>query len=246
MLLRQAAATGQLEELEADLTSVVEHINDLDDKGFTALCESAREKRPASTIAWLVEHGADANIPDPQMQTPLHWSCQHGESESASVLLRAPGVDPSPSDAMGRTPLHWMCQHGQGDVLSLAITNPKCDVSKKTKSGDSALHWAARAGASECCHTLIQKGLKVTDANTRGETPVGLAKSHGIHTQLEGWQEEYDRSYGVHHGSVFTVPDENGAPAAAAAAAGVSAAAGQPKAAAAKPKAKMKITLKKK
>jgi len=49
----------------------------------------------------LVEKGADPNVQDMYLYTPLHYSSQYGYTDLIELLLQAPNIDPSKLNNVG-------------------------------------------------------------------------------------------------------------------------------------------------
>lgn len=61
-------------------------------------------------VSLLVSKGANPNLQDQQLQTPLHLSAKRGHFQSSEALIKA-GADVSMKDIEGKTPLLGMgCQ----------------------------------------------------------------------------------------------------------------------------------------
>jgi ankyrin repeat protein len=56
----------------------------------------------ADVVAYLLDHGADANVRDQFGDTPLIVACAKGHATTAALLLTR-GADPSVKDQEGRT-----------------------------------------------------------------------------------------------------------------------------------------------
>lgn len=72
--------------------------------GKTALVESVIGNRYGS-VAWLLAHGADANLGDADGWTPLHHAVKRGHNAERVALLLAAGARPGAEAQDGTTPL---------------------------------------------------------------------------------------------------------------------------------------------
>jgi ankyrin repeat protein len=98
-LLNVSARNGHLKTLELLLCSGA-HVNLIaDDRGSTALFDSAMG-RHKSLVKALIEAGADVNIPSKGGQTALVVVVGAGDEEIVELLVKA-GADPDVEDSLG-------------------------------------------------------------------------------------------------------------------------------------------------
>ena len=75
----------------------------------------------ASTVAWLLQQGADGGAPGTDGRTPLHVACAAGHHETVRNLLASKGVSLSARAEGGRTPAHCAAEGGQLECLRLVL-----------------------------------------------------------------------------------------------------------------------------
>ena len=75
----------------------------------------------ASTVAWLLQQGADGGAPGADGRTPLHVACAAGHHETVRNLLADKGVSLSARAEGGRTPAHCAAEVGQLECLRLVL-----------------------------------------------------------------------------------------------------------------------------
>jgi hypothetical protein len=69
-------------------------------------------------IAFLIEHGADANALDAGGNSPLHHSCYLAITANIEVLLEH-GANPNVRDSEGHTPLEIATKYNRADIAAL-------------------------------------------------------------------------------------------------------------------------------
>jgi uncharacterized protein len=75
------------------LTHTDINVNHVNSPGWTALLEaiilSDGSEKQQQTVQFLIEHGADVNIPDNNNVTPLQYAREKGFNEIEKILLEA-------------------------------------------------------------------------------------------------------------------------------------------------------------
>jgi ankyrin repeat protein len=148
LTLGKAAAAGDLEAVEALLAGKSKIDARTGKGGRTPLLE-AINYRHLPVALYLIERGADPNLPDPQGWTPLIWStiASRWVGNKIIPLVRAlldAGADVNLADTDGRTPLMWAADRGVTFVTLLLKRG--ADVHARTtmedNSGRTALMFA--------------------------------------------------------------------------------------------------------
>jgi hypothetical protein len=110
-------------------------------------------------VAHLLTMGADPNERGRQRETPLHWTCFHGNESMAIGLIEA-GAKVDTKLANGSTPLHLAAYKGHTAVVRLLLEHG-ADVSASNREGTTPLDWARRNGRQETADLLAGGGAKV-------------------------------------------------------------------------------------
>jgi ankyrin repeat protein len=168
-------------------------------------------RRDAEAVRTLLRQGADANAPQADGMTALHWAGVNGDAEIAKTLIYAGANLESVTRQGSHTPLHVAARHGSGAVVR-ALVDAGANVKAVTSTGVTPLHHAVLGGSIEATQALLGKGAEV-DAKESAwqQTPLVFASAlnrvdiiklllskgadPNVHTRLHdtGVQNEVDR-----------------------------------------------------
>lgn len=84
---------------------------------------------------FLVQHGADVNIPDNEGQTPLHVAVENGDKENILFLLEHK-ADINNPDNIGNTPLFY----AKTPEIAELLLKSGADINAENKRGENVLH----------------------------------------------------------------------------------------------------------
>jgi ankyrin repeat protein len=121
----------------------------------------------------------DANAPQPDGTTALHWAARSDDFETARKLIAA-GADVKATNRYGLTPLTLAAQRGSARMLELLL-NAGADPNTALPEGETALMTAARTGNPEAIQVLLSHGANVNAREkTMGETALiwAAAENH--------------------------------------------------------------------
>ena len=109
----------------------------------------------AEAIALLVKYGADVNVRNNHIHTPLHnavFSLQASNRrvDAAIAILLETGADPSVASKDGVTPLHAQAlmstiRRGASQGIDMLLA-AGADPNARDRQGNTVLHWAALLG----------------------------------------------------------------------------------------------------
>lgn len=127
----------------------------------------------------LLAKGANPNVRDEDMRSPLHQAVL-GNSVGLLGLLIESGADLNAADAHGYTPLHFAVQENLSEMVAILV-GKGANVNAVDEDGNSVL-WRAitsARGHDEIAHFLLENGASPDQANHAGETPKALAERLG-------------------------------------------------------------------
>ncbi|XP_036452094.1 ankyrin repeat domain-containing protein 53 isoform X2 [Colossoma macropomum] len=134
---------------------------------------------------WLrfsLKRAQSPSQPNKQGLTVLHVSAQYGRLDCMKLLVESHCVDVNASCPRGRRPLH-MVLSPQSKPLSHAcltyLLEHGAQHNVSTDEGLSPLHMAAAEGLRECVETLVEVGADTRACDSRGHTPLDLARIWG-------------------------------------------------------------------
>jgi ankyrin repeat protein len=121
LTLHEAAATGDVHQLDAGLSASPEELDAFNSDGFTPLGYAAFFNHPEA-VKRLLAAGADPNLAstNPMGVAPLHSALAGGHKELARILIEA-GADVSAASASGWTPAHYVGHHGDLETARYLI-----------------------------------------------------------------------------------------------------------------------------
>jgi len=149
--LVRAAESGEIEVVRALVDSGAQ----VDEP---CSCETAESPLWAAIVAgrsevaaYLLDQGADPNLPAAHAVTPLHAAVIRGAEDLARTLLER-GADPNARDSGGRTPVNWAELHGTPELTALL------------GGGNEAVRGASHGpDASVPRQPVLQTGIKALD-----------------------------------------------------------------------------------
>lgn len=152
------------------------------ERGHTALRIAFDHCRRA--LPFLLERGADPNVPDRRGDTLLHYLSSAGEETVEPLLdrLLAAGAAVDRANRAGQTPL-LRAAHAAADRLVVALLERGADPELADQGGNTALHLLARRplrpGTLPALDALLTRAPDLERRNARGETPLISAVEHG-------------------------------------------------------------------
>jgi ankyrin repeat protein len=127
------------------------------------LHQAVWRRRPASTIAALLDAGAPIDAPDEHGLTVLQIALRWGEQEVAAVL-RERGADPAPTTDLDRALGAYLAGTARGPVRGIAISML-----------DEMLILSIQGGHAEAMRRLLDAGARIDGDPDSGDIPLGQA-----------------------------------------------------------------------
>lgn len=96
----------------------------LDGDGKTALniaCSYGNDEEDLLCASYLLEKGANPNIPDDLGRTPLHHACMQANTGGFVSLLLNHDANPFLKDVSGNTPMHQACMSNRPECIRVML-----------------------------------------------------------------------------------------------------------------------------
>jgi ankyrin repeat protein len=145
------------------------NVNPRDAEGHTPLFRAA-DADNAETVKWLIDHGADPNIPAASGEMPLDRALLLDYMKVAETLCDN-GASPNAITEDGLTVLAKAIERGKKGQLEFLLAH-KGDPNAKFQSGRTALHLAARSKNEAATKILLAAGANVNATDDEGHTPL--------------------------------------------------------------------------
>lgn len=163
--------------LEAQLELGIDDINAQDAGGRTPLMWATR-RGDLAAIKILLAYGADPNLRDRSLVSPLHKAVADADDESVLLLLQA-GALVSATDDYGAQPMHNLvfCPRYR-PVTIRALMRHGAEIEARDSVGRTPLSWLngyRREAAYENAAMLVACGANVNAIDGCGDTPANDA-----------------------------------------------------------------------
>ncbi len=154
------AAYGNWQMMETYLAETKTPADFVDSKGYSLLHEACKHGN-INTIRTLIQKGADVNVVDDVLSTPLHYLCAYNYQTTNRRL----GVE---------------------TLIQLGV-----DVNAQNEQGLTALHLAAHVGSSAVAKQLIKEGADINVVDKKGKTALDYvnARLATANQESEQYQE---------------------------------------------------------
>jgi len=128
----------------------------------------AAEWKLDSSVAILLEKGANPNMQNSNGETPL-FNAVKANSASTIQLLLDKGADKNMRDFLGNTALHSCVRWDSRDAAKKLIQNG-ISINAQNISGKTPLHEAAKAGRTVMVDLLLTNGADINATDSTGKT----------------------------------------------------------------------------
>ncbi|EDL14331.1 transient receptor potential cation channel, subfamily A, member 1, isoform CRA_a [Mus musculus] len=184
--LHHAAAEGQVELMELIINgSSCEVLNIMDGYGNTPL-HCAAEKNQVESVKFLLSQGANPNLRNRNMMSPLHIAVHGMYNEVIKVLTEHKATNINLEGENGNTALMSTCAKDNSEALQILLEKG-AKLCKSNKWGDYPVHQAAFSGAKKCMELILAYGEKngysrethINFVNHKKASPLHLAVQSG-------------------------------------------------------------------
>jgi ankyrin repeat protein len=127
----------------------------------------------------LLARGANPNVRDEELRTPLHQAVLGGSVGLVGLLIES-GANVNAKDNHGFTPLHFAAQEHEPEIARILL-GKGADANIRDEDGNSVL-WRAVAsarGRDDIIRLLVENGARDDLPNLAGTTPRELALGLG-------------------------------------------------------------------
>ena len=131
-----------------------------------------------AAVRALIAESVDADAPQADGSTPLHWAVHRDHPDIAALLIKA-GASVTAANRYGVQPLSLACTNGSPAMVELLL-DAGADPNTALAAGETALMTAARTGVVEVVDLLLARGADVNAAEAwRGQTALMWAAAEG-------------------------------------------------------------------
>ena len=145
----------------------------------------AAQRQDNVHVQQLLAAGVDANEPQVDGATALHWAVQAQDTSLAERLLTA-GANAMAANRVGATPLMLAAINGDAPMLALLLDHGADVNALLSVTGDTALMLAARTGLPEAVDLLLERGAAVDAREHWGDATAlmwAVAEGHELIVQ---------------------------------------------------------------
>uniref|UniRef100_A0AAQ5X900 Ion transport domain-containing protein n=1 Tax=Amphiprion ocellaris TaxID=80972 RepID=A0AAQ5X900_AMPOC len=186
--LHHAAAGGHVTLIQFIIAVIdSQEVNSCDEDGNVAL-HWAVEKNKAESCRALMDLGADPNILNKALMSPLHLavSCGHNNLVGVRRLNIKHGAKLCKRNKLGHYPIHAAAFAGAKKAMEVILKEGEefghvcvSHINYLDKSNSSPLHLAVRGGNMETIRLCLACGAKVDQQQNDKSTPLHLACTQG-------------------------------------------------------------------
>ena len=145
------------------------NVNPRDGEGCTPLYRAV-DMDNAEAVKWLVDHGADPNIPTTRGEMPLDRALLLEYMKVAEVLCDN-GANPNAITDNGMTVFATAIDRGKKGQLEFLLAH-KGDPNAKFQGGRTAVHLVARKKDQATAQALLAAGGNINATDDEGHTPL--------------------------------------------------------------------------
>nr|XP_046228098.1 transient receptor potential cation channel subfamily A member 1b [Scatophagus argus] len=187
--LHHAAAGGYITLIQF-ITSVIDpqELNSCDEQGNVPL-HWAVERNKAESCRALLDRGADPNILNVALLSPLHLAVSLGHNNLVELLLSYSTTDSNLQGDLGNTPVMLACSINNCEALSILLKHG-ARLCKQNKLGHFPIHAAAFAGARKAMEVILKAGEEFGHQIDLHINYLDKSKSSPLHLAVRGGNME--------------------------------------------------------
>uniref|UniRef100_A0A673AM45 Ion transport domain-containing protein n=1 Tax=Sphaeramia orbicularis TaxID=375764 RepID=A0A673AM45_9TELE len=183
--LHHAAAGGHVTLIQF-ITTVIDsqELNSCDEHGNAPL-HWAVERNKAESCRALMDLGADPNILNTALMSPLHLAVSHGHNSLVELLLSYSATNSNLQGDLGNTPVMLACSINNCDALSVLLKHG-ARLCQQNKLGHFPIHAAAFAGAKKAMEVILKAGEEFGHILENHINYLDKSKSSPLHLAVRG------------------------------------------------------------
>uniref|UniRef100_A0A8C4DCC8 Transient receptor potential cation channel, subfamily A, member 1b n=1 Tax=Dicentrarchus labrax TaxID=13489 RepID=A0A8C4DCC8_DICLA len=187
--LHHAAAGGYITLIQF-ITTVIDsqELNSSDEQGNAPL-HWAVERNQAESCRALLDLGANPNILNIALMSPLHLAVNHGHNNLVELLLSYSATDKNLQGDLGNTPVILACSLNNCEALNILLKHG-AKLCQQNKLGHFPIHAASFAGAKKAMEVILKFG---EDFGHRSELHINYldkSSSSPLHLAVRGGNME--------------------------------------------------------
>uniref|UniRef100_A0A3P8U693 Transient receptor potential cation channel, subfamily A, member 1b n=1 Tax=Amphiprion percula TaxID=161767 RepID=A0A3P8U693_AMPPE len=187
--LHHAAAGGHVTLIQFIIAVIdSQEVNSCDEDGNVAL-HWAVEKNKAESCRALMDLGADPNILNKALMSPLHLAVSCGHNNLVGLLLSYNITDCNLQGDLENTPLILACSINNCEALSILIKHG-AKLCKRNKLGHYPIHAAAFAGAKKAMEVILKEGEEFGHVCVSHINYLDKSNSSPLHLAVRGGNME--------------------------------------------------------
>ncbi len=162
-----------------DFTKITHSLNsELTQEEKISQLFKAVENNNILVVGSLLKQDIDLEAKDKWGYTLLHWACEKGYVEIATLLIQH-GHKVEVTEDWGNTPFHFACGNGHITIVTLLIQH-NVKLESQNALGNTSLHVACKNRHSKIAAFLIQQTPNLLNiVNRKNETPLHLTCEEG-------------------------------------------------------------------
>lgn len=148
------------------------------ESGEELLLLTAAESGDLPTISRYTAAGAELNIRDACLWTPLMKAALNGHAEAVRQLITA-GAEVNLLDKGGYSALMLAASNNHAEIVALLLQNGAKPDQQELTEGFTALIWAAKLGHTAAVNQLLSQGADKTLRDKGGKSALDWSREMG-------------------------------------------------------------------
>ncbi|XP_076027422.1 transient receptor potential cation channel subfamily A member 1b [Genypterus blacodes] len=183
--LHRAAAGGHVTLIQF-ITSVIDSqdVNSCDGQGNVPL-HSAVEKNKVESCRALLDLGANPNVLNSALLSPLHLAVSLRHNSLVELLVLYNSTDSNLQGDLGNTPVMLACSINNFEALTILVKHG-AKLCTQNKLGHFAVHTAAFAGAKKAMEVILKTGEEMGYPSKDHINYLDKSKSSALHLAVRG------------------------------------------------------------